>query len=166
MDPISALFASYLDLVSNVTRSHLTQSIGTDVTAVSVEHDGIPVSFSYQMWRIRNQSVCSDLSNDLLKFSECTQAASRLFNDVCSQLNRESLQHWKHGRLKNMYCNAAISFKPTIASVEWSSSPSELNAARSECNMATAALLGSKDPDLMFQKQQACEKYYKLRDGK
>ncbi len=163
MDPLSALFSSYLDMVTNITYTRVTDMMGTEVTALAVEHKGILIPYSYQIWRIKDDSVCASYADDMATYSKCTIAARNLFSDTCKYLQRAKPNHWKKKKLKNMYCNAAISYQPTIAALQWSHDVPALESARFECNMATAELMGSNDPKLKKKKQKVCSKYRKLQ---
>ena len=95
MDPISVIFASYLDIVSTSVHEHTTDLLGTEIQAVMVEHQGIKVPYSYHMWRINNQSVCETYQNNFDTYSKCTVAAKSLFADVCDHLQKKPNKHWR-----------------------------------------------------------------------
>jgi len=86
LDPVSYLFSAYLNSVQTATYDHLTESIGTELKAVFIEHEGVSVPFQFQMWRIRHNSVCNSLVQNMAAYSQCTIKASKLFNDLCSEL--------------------------------------------------------------------------------
>ncbi|MES9912320.1 MAG: hypothetical protein ABW126_08010 [Candidatus Sedimenticola sp. 4PFRAG1] len=162
MDPVSVIFASYLDLVTNIAHKSYADVIGTEVTALSVEHKGITVPYSYNLWRIRDKTVCASYKYETAQHSKCTMAASSLFSDICQHLQSQSLDHWKKKKLKNMYCNAAATYQPTVANIQWSSDSSGLQVARANCNSAIAELLGTDDPALRKKKEKVCSEYKKL----
>lgn len=163
MDPLSLAFASYLDLVVGVTHNKLEDVMGVELTAMQVEHKHVVVPYSYQMWRIQEPTVCVRYKPDLAVFSQCTRVASDLFSQVCAQLQTKRLTHWKQKKLKNMYCQAAVSFKPTVASVQWSPANTELQEARSACNAAIAASMGNGDMKLREEKERLCAQYDQLK---
>ncbi len=165
MDPLSAIFASYLDMVSNTVHGQVTDIMGTEITALAIDHGGTTVPYSYQLWRIRERTVCFSYSGQVSKYSECTMAARSLFSDICQHLQQKPLSHWKLKKLKNMYCNAAVTFQPTVATVKWSGDVSGLDVARTECNTAIAGLVGSSDSALKKKKELVCEKYRELQQG-
>ena len=44
MDPISWFFVSYAELVQDITKTRLLDIMGTDVTSISVTHEGVELS--------------------------------------------------------------------------------------------------------------------------
>lgn len=163
MDPISLFFASYVELVQSTAQKRILDVMGTDVSAISVLHDGVDVSFSYQMWRIRDKSVCANYTENTAKYSKCTVAASSLFKGVCNELQQVNSKNTKNRRERNMYCNAAAQFKPVIANVQWTESRTELDLARRVCNTAIAVASGSTDPVVLKERDDTCLVYRELK---
>ena len=163
MDPISYLFSAYLNTVQASVQEHLTESMNLQVTPVEIVYEGVPVVFQYYNWKVRDRSVCSNVSNDLQAFSHCTVKAKELFGALCTELSKGPLKSPKHGRLRTMYCNASIAFKPTIARVDAASEKTELELARQECNAATVAAMGSRDPKVIRKKKELCEAYQEMK---
>lgn len=159
MDPLSFLFSAYLDSVSNNVHQHLTDTMGTELQAVVIEYQGVEVPFQYQMWQVRKPSVCSSYQTDLVEYSGCTVKASALFNDLCKQLTKNPKEHWRYVKTKNMYCNAAVSYQPTIAAISKPKTKDEVQLARQRCNSAVANALGSSDPKVIAERKRACEEY-------
>ncbi|HAQ71760.1 MAG TPA: hypothetical protein DCR48_12360, partial [Flavobacteriales bacterium] len=89
--------------------------------------------YQYQLWRVRNKSVCQSYKSQITQFSKCTLAAKALFRDICAQLSDKPSNHWRYSKLKNMYCNAAVSFEATVARIRVAGERSEEEAARVEC---------------------------------
>ena len=58
MDVFELVFASYLEAVSNTVYKNFSDVYGTEIQAQVVEYDGMNISYSYQLWRIQNNSVC------------------------------------------------------------------------------------------------------------
>lgn len=58
MDPVSAIFASYLELVSQKTTERMSDVLGLEVQTVSVTHQNIRVPYAYQMWKVQHKSIC------------------------------------------------------------------------------------------------------------
>ena len=117
MDPVSFFFSAYLDSVQSSVHRQLTDSLGTELKAIQIEYKDQKIPFQYQMWRIRDKSVCSPYEMDALKYSQCTVAAKELFTELCRSLNKSKSQHWRRVNNQRMFCNAAVSYKPTIASI-------------------------------------------------
>jgi hypothetical protein len=163
MDPIGLLLAAYLDSIANVTHRHLQDSMGTQLQAVSIEYEGSVIDFQHQLWRVRDDSVCGSLRNDLRQYSACTIKAKAMFAELCQALSEKKDNHWRITKSRNMYCNAANSFRPTEASIMLADEPGEFEQARQRCNIATAAALGSSDRKLIEERDEACEALKVLR---
>jgi len=156
MDPVSLLFTAYLDSIQNTVHARFTDLHGTEIKAVMIEYRGVEVPYQYQLWRIRNKSVCQSCKSQTTQFSKCTLAAKALFRDLCAQLSDKPSNHWRHSKLKNMYCNAAVSFEATVARIAVAGERSEEEAARAECNLAIAAALGSRDAVVIAERERVC----------
>ncbi len=164
MDPISYLFSAYLNTVQGSVHEHVSERYGTQITPVEVQYEGVNVAFQHQVWRVRDQSVCGTVRNDLKAYSECTVKAKKLFGTLCSELSKKPEQNWKHGKYRTMYCNASLSFRPVIASVNPGTGvTSELEKARQACNAATVAAMGSREPKVLREKRELCEVYSGLK---
>ena len=163
MDPLSMAFGAYINYVSVSVHEEITDLIGTEVTAVSIQHKGLVVPFHHQLWRVRDQSVCYTYTNNIQDFSKCTIAAKQLFADLCFELQQKPELGWRYKKTKNMYCYAAASFKPTIASIAEGTVESEVQLARKKCNVATAIALGSNDVSLHKNKNEACDDYQRFK---
>ncbi len=96
MDPIAYVFSAYLNSVQTATYDHLTDSIGTEIRAVVIEYEGVSVPFQFQMWRIKNRSVCRNLDQNIAAYSKCTIKASKLFNQLCSELPTKRSKDWRY----------------------------------------------------------------------
>lgn len=162
MDPISLALSTYLNHVQVNIHQQVTDIMGTEVQAVSIKHEGLNISYQYQLWKIKDKSVCNKYRNQLARYSGCTIKAKSLFNTLCSKLNKKKNTHWKHKKIKNMYCNAAISYKPMIASITPASNESPIQLARKECNQAIVAAMGANDRSLELKQKEVCERYKHL----
>jgi hypothetical protein len=163
MDPIGAIFASIVDVISNPISQRFADVTGTQVQSHVVEHQGIPVPYSYQLWKIQPKSVCHSYGNNVEDFSRCTVAAKSMFTEACQHLQKEPAADWRHTKLQNMYCTAAVSYQPTVAAIGWSADTSPLDEARAACNLAIAELVGNPDPAARQRKKAACDKYDALK---
>ena len=164
MDPIAAIFASYLELVSFGATNKANDLIGTETQSIVVEHQKIKIPYSYQLWRIRPKSVCNSYNLHISEFSKCTLAAQSLFIQTCRHLQKGKKEQWRYKKMKNMYCNASITFKPTIANIREPEVKTPLQLARSECNIAVAELLGNHNSRTQKKKEKACNKYKHLKN--
>lgn len=162
MDPISLALSTYLNHVQVNIHQQMTDIMGTEVQAVSIKYEGFNIPYQYQIWKIKDKSVCNTYRNQLAHYSTCTIKAKKLFNTLCSKLDKKKSTHWKHKKIKNMYCNAAISYKPMIASITPATNESPLQLARKECNQAIVAAMGTGDKSLELKQKEICERYNNL----
>ena len=156
MDPVSLLFTAYLDSIQNTVHAEMTDIYGTEIQAVMIDYQGVEVPYQYQLWRVKDKSVCLPYKPQITKFSKCTLTAKALFGDLCTKLNDKPSNHWRHSKLKNMYCNAAVSFEPTVARIGVAEERSEEETTRAECNLAIAAAMGSRDPVVIGERDRVC----------
>lgn len=163
MDPISAIFAPIVDVISAPIAQRTTDVMGTRVQTLVVEHQGIRVPYSYQLWKIQPKSVCHGYAGHVEEFSRCTVAAKSMFTEACGQLQKKPGSDWRHTKLQNMYCTAAVSYQPTVARIGWSADTTPLYEARAECNLAIAELVGNTDPAARQRKKAACDRYDALK---
>ncbi len=163
MDPVTLVFSAYLNTVQTTVSNHFNETRNLDVTPVVIEYEGVTVSYQHQLWRVRPQSVCANHRQNIGRFSECTVKASRLFNGLCSELKQSGSDGWRKVNIQNMYCNAAVSFKPIVARVGSAQTLSGLEEARRACNGATVSAMGNSDPRIARERDRACESYRELK---
>lgn len=163
MDPVSYVFAAYLNSVQNTVQNRMEERHNTRLTPVEIQYQGVKVAFQHQSWRVRAPSVCGNVTHNIQAFSECTVIAKAMFQELCSQLSAKPATNWKHGRYQTMYCNAAIAYTPTIASVSAAPEQTELELARQACNAATAAAMGNREPGVLRERRELCEVYEGLK---
>ena len=156
MDPIALVLAAYMDSVQSTVNARVSDTLGTELKALIVEYQGVPVPFQYQMWRVKDKSVCARYQSDLTYYSHCTVTAKKLFSELCSQLSQKSSEHWRYIKTKNLYCNAAVSYKATIAWIDGAEEGAEGEEAKAACNLAIAAALGSRDPVVIAERDRVC----------
>lgn len=163
MDPVSFVFSAYLNTVESTVSNHFNETRNLEVTPVVIEYEGVPVSYQHQLWRVRLESVCANHQQNLSQFSRCTAKAARLFNALCSQLSASGSDDWREANIQNMYCNAAVSFKPTVANIGSAQTLDPLDEARQACNAATVGAMGNSDPRLARERDKACKVYRELK---
>ena len=163
MDPIGILFGAYLDSVANVTHRHLQESLGTEIQAERIDYQGTLVDFQYQLWQVRHPSVCASKRGDLREFSACTIQAQAMFRELCDSLAPTEADDWRVAKTRNMYCNAAVAFEPTQASISVAEPSDELARARQRCNVAISAALGSGDRMAIAERDKACAELAELQ---
>lgn len=163
MDPVSGLFSIYLNSVMGFSEAIADQYADDKnlyQTAVALEYKAETIKFQHQIWKINEQSVCSDKAKEIASYSKCTVKAQELFVGMCDNLNKKNSNNRKYNLYRNMYCNAAISFKPTIAEIgKVSATETKIDSLRSKCNQATVAAMSSYDPKLIRARNSICEKY-------
>lgn len=159
LDPVSLVFSAYLNSVQSTVSGHFNETRNLEITPVVVEYEGVSVSYQHQLWRVRPESVCSNYQQSISQYSRCTLKASKLFSALCSKLRHSERGDWRQVKIQNMYCNAAVSFKPTVANIGSAPTLSGLEEARQACNAATVAAMGNSDPRLARERDKACEVY-------
>ena len=86
MDPISALFAGFLQSGGETISQAAINGMNAEPQTVVVDYQGQRISFTHQLWRIRPESVCADQRARLADYAPCTQAAKALFEQACDTL--------------------------------------------------------------------------------
>jgi len=158
MDPVSTFLAAYISAVTTSVQQNVTDIYGTEIKTEFIKYKGMNISFQYQLWRIRDKSVCASYDQGMPTYSKCTINAKSLFKDICKELSTLNNQHWKTKKIQNMYCNASISYTPVIATV---SNPKALSAQRKRekrCNLLILKTMGNKNKDLIAEKKVICAK--------
>ena len=72
MDPISLALSAYLNNVQVDIHQQLTDIMGTEMQAVTIKYEGFDIPYQYQIWRIRDKSVCNNYRGQLARYSTCT----------------------------------------------------------------------------------------------
>lgn len=139
--------------------SHMSDVMGTELQAQIVEYQNHKIDYQYQLWKIKPESVCISKKNELInEYSSCTNAAKAMLSETCEYLSQNPQNHWKYIKLKNMYCSAAVSYTPIIATI---SRPTEAEAevweARQKCSLLTLEARQTRTPSTEKQRQLACE---------
>ncbi|MEO9943916.1 hypothetical protein [Paraglaciecola sp.] len=147
--------ATYLEIISNSLQDSMSQLQGTQVEARRVQHKGHQISYSYQLWKVQNKSVCSNHFNDLNEKSLCSQAAKEMFRDMCFHLQNNKKSGWRYTKTKNMYCNAASNYKPVIATVSFDEKTTE-QKNKEKCSIARLRLSQSPTAKNLKLKESAC----------
>ena len=124
---------------SESIQQDISDIMGTNLQAVDNNYKGQRITFQYQVWQIKKQSICRHITQDAMQFSNCTLAAKQLFQEVCSQLQQDKFNfHPRNQQLKRMYCQAASDFEPTIAQISRSEpfdkNNNKIQELRQKCN--------------------------------
>jgi hypothetical protein len=158
MEPISILFSSFLTGMTSGIHNQLTDVTGIEIQAEVVEYQNQKIDYQYQLWKIKDKSVCSrSKSNNLSNHSLCTITAKQFFTETCSYLQANPQQHWKYTKLKNMYCVAAANFNPTIAQL---SRPNKAEAeqweAKQKCSLLTLEARNTGNQEVAQKRDAVC----------
>ena len=158
MDPVTAFIAAYLTTATNQVNQQVSDIYGTAIKTEFIEYEGMNISFQYQMWRIKHNTVCSSYSQKMAIYSQCTIKAKVLFNSLCKELSERKDSHWKAKKIKNMFCTAGVAYKPVIANI---SNPKELSESRAnekKCNLLILKTMNNRNKDLIAEKKLVCGK--------
>jgi iron uptake system EfeUOB component EfeO/EfeM len=156
MDPFSQLFAAYLHTVSNSIAEVYVDSMNTTVTSQSLVYNDTNIRFQHQLWKIKPNSVCSDLEQQATQFSKCTQQAKVMFTELCTQLSSMENLNPRGRSLSNMYCNASLTYKPMVAYISQPKKKNEQELKEKECNLMILKVMQDKSPETFEQKEKAC----------
>ncbi len=127
---VAKAFGSFItDLAYSVTSTQ-RDMLGVELESKHVTYNGQPVTFQYQMWRLRKDSVCAQLKHSLLGYSKCSRAAQALFSETCRHLTNNPRDHWRHQKQKNLYCAASVEFTPVVAEVRRSTAADDQELKR------------------------------------
>ena len=163
MDILSASLATMISAMTGTISDTYITSANTKLTSQVVQHQGHDIYFEHLVWRIRDDTVCKDKRHNITEYSQCTLAAKAAFNAVCQTHQHKNYSDHKARNMVRMYCQAARTFKPTIASIQASnsstSSPVHHNAELVQANQKCAALIlesqTSKAPFIQSKKKKA-----------
>lgn len=156
-----------LKAITAPIQQDLLDIMGTERQSVDTNINGQRITFQYQVWKINQPSVCSQAQQNVMQFSECTQAAKIFFQSMCEQLQQEKQnRHPRTAQLQRMYCQAAIDFKPTVAQISRSQTESndELKTLRKNCNDLIFKAKISEDIKDEKARDKACKTYKQAAD--
>lgn len=162
-NPLQAVMEQSTRAFAAPIEQNLKESFGTELQTVTTDFNGQHVTFEYQVWQVRQPSVCSQVKYDIGKFSACTQAAKALFQQMCAELKQVQSPYHRAEQYQRMYCKAAKDFKPTIAQISHGQSVDggEGQRLRKVCNDLTfKAMISEKDQDIKAR-DKACAAYKK-----
>ena len=152
---------SYLSFTHSLSRAisqEYTESVGLTLESVMVDYQDQPVSYQYQMWRLKPNSVCLPLKDiNVLQYSQCSMAAQQFFIETCKQLTNKASKDWLHPKYKRLYCNAAASFQPIVAQVRRSSPVQENTVKKQQCSLLILKAMRSRDPLDIQLRDEACQ---------
>lgn len=155
MDPATTLISAYINYISDNITSSYNRKVNLDVTPVKITYQETAISFQHQIWRIKDKSVCADLVNNSADFSRCTIKAKSLFNEICNSLAKKQAKTVKESKYQRMYCNAAIKYKPFIATISFETKV--VNPLEKQCNQLILKAMGSRDNKLKKERVRVCK---------
>ncbi|AZG37015.1 hypothetical protein [Shewanella psychromarinicola] len=163
MDPLSQLFAVYIQAATNNIADHYLDSMNTTVTTKSLIYHGTEIRFQHQLWKIRLKSVCADFEQYSFKLSKCTQQAKAMFTELCTQLSSKDNLNQKGRKQSNMYCNASLSYKPMIAYINEPEHKTAQELKQKECNLMILKAMQNSSEEVIKQKEKACSGTNKIK---
>jgi iron uptake system EfeUOB component EfeO/EfeM len=156
MDPLSQFFAAYLHTVSNSIAEVYVDSMNTTVTSQSLVYNDTNIRFQHQLWKIKPNSVCSNLEQQATQLSKCTQQAKTMFTELCTQLSSMENLNQRGRSLSNMYCNASLTYKPMVAYISEPKQKTEQELKEKECNLLILKTMQDSSPEALELKEEAC----------
>ncbi|MBO2586004.1 hypothetical protein [Shewanella algae] len=156
MDPLSQLFAAYLEMVSNNITNAYVDAANTTVTAQTLTYKGTDIRFQHFLWQVKQESVCADLKQKATSYSNCTQQAKAMFTDFCSQLSSMNNLNSKGRSLSRMYCNASLNYKPMIATISTPVRKTEQQLKDKECNQLILKAMQDSSAELAKRRDKIC----------
>jgi iron uptake system EfeUOB component EfeO/EfeM len=151
------LFAAYLYTVSNSIAEAYVDSMNTTVTSQSLVYNDTNIRFQHQLWKIKPNSVCSDLEGQATQLSKCTQQAKTMFTELCTQLSSMENLNPRGRSLSNMYCNASLTYKPMVAYISEPMQKTEQELKEKECNLMILKAMQNSSKEVLKQKEDDCE---------
>lgn len=165
LEPIGRPAAKLSSYIAEDITSYMTKQNNYQVEAKSYHYKDQQITFQHQLWKVKENSVCSTYPNNTQEKSKCQVTAKSFFNEVCQQLNNAKNKSSIQTRTQNMYCNAAVSFQPKIIRISKANALSEIEIARSECNALILKAMGNNDPKVAGRKEETCNKYKALKNN-
>jgi hypothetical protein len=156
MDPLSQLFAAYLYTVSNSIAEVYVDSMNTKITSQSLVYNDTNIRFQHQLWKIKPNSVCSDLEQQATQLSKCTQQAKAMFTELCTQLSSTENLNQKGRSLSNMYCTASLNYKPMVAYISEPKQKTKQELKEKECNLMILKAMQDSSFEVLKQKEVTC----------
>lgn len=166
MDPAAIFLHGFLSAPATLLNSMSRDRNNMDAVTIEATHLGIPVSYTYQLWRIKTPTVCARYKQDMAIYAKCTEAAQALFYDACKYFTPLKTKDYPHRKAAEMYCYAANAYQPIIARIRSPGANAKLEEARAACNAAVAGMIGGGDGRQKAKKEKACGRYESLRSAK
>lgn len=156
MDPVSILFAAYLDSILHPANGDASATAPAGIVTEHIHYRDTRVDFQHESGQVRHASVCASVRHDLRVLPHCAETARHLFRELCVALAESGRNEPHVTWMRDMYCDAAFSFEPPRATITPTAPPSGMERLRMRCNILTASALGSSDPDLIGERNKVC----------
>ena len=155
---VAEAYSSFVRSMAHTITNDYQEVANTNLTTKQIEFNGQIVTYQYLLWRLRPQSVCANYKHDLLKYSDCGKSAKQLFNQTCMHLNKNPSDHWKHQKLQNLYCSAALEYQPVIAEAKRSNIQNEDELKQRQlCSALTVEAMSKRDSLTLQKRDNACK---------
>lgn len=153
------LSTSIIGSIGNFIAQDITDSMDTSLKSEYVKYHDQEIVYQHQMWRIPNQSVCSNFEAYSPAFTKCTVVASQYFSETCRALSETNTTSNNIPQIRSMMCAASVNFKPTIAEISSSKAKSGLEKLEQECNLLIMQASFSDETAIEKQRDNVCAKY-------
>ncbi|MCG6202416.1 hypothetical protein [Psychromonas antarctica] len=157
MDAVTAFIAVYLSAATNTVQDHVGDILGTEIQSQTIEYKDMPIAFQYQIWKIRGKSVCSNFNQSTANYSMCTIKAKSLFSEMCEGLTKSTSLNWRTKKAQNMYCNAAVSYKPFVAQISNATVKTAQRKKEKKCNLLILKTMNNNHPELIEERDLVCK---------
>lgn len=155
MDPITSLISGYILSISGGIQNSYSKNVNLDVIPVIIKYKNMNISFQHQLWRIKDKSVCLSFKNTPIEFASCSNKAKSMFSEICTELSKGKKVDI-FSKYQRMYCNAAVNFKPMIASIS-SGSSTKVTKNEKLCNQLILQSMGNKSKSLAKRRVEVCK---------
>jgi hypothetical protein len=165
---IEAIFmATWLSVITEPFINDISAATNSQIIAKSVEYEGETITFQHMLWRIREDSVCGGHAGMTPVYSGCTVKAKQLFHELCNYLTSNKTNERYRRNYQQMYCNAAVSYKPTIIQISKGNEAviSEKERLIDRCNQFATTALINRDESSIRKRDIACEKSQNYRNN-
>jgi hypothetical protein len=156
MSASAIALSAYIAALGESIQDGSQQRLALTETSLVIEYQATEVPFSHQQWRVLDQSVCNQHDRNSPNYSDCTVKAKSLFNQICSALSNQRSNYWHHQKYKDMYCDAAVSFQPMVATISYGES-TQMSAKERECNQLILKALVNPSEKNVLAKNEACK---------
>lgn len=156
MSASAIALSAYIAALGESIQDENKQRLALTETSLNIEYQDTLIPFSHQKWRVLDHSVCNQYDRNSTDYSDCTVKAKSLFNQICSALTNQKNSYWHHQKYKVMYCDAAVSFQPMVATISYGES-TQMSAQERKCNQSILKALVDPSEKNVLAKNEACK---------